>query len=148
LEPVGRLDFGPEKVRIFTYAQMVWSLYNSVGMCDFVGMPINVLKLEKLQDFVNAATGWNMSLFELLKVGERANTMARLFNLREGFTAADDTLPDRLFEGLQNGALKGRSIDREEFARALKLYYGMAGWDENGVPTPARLAELGLSWAA
>jgi aldehyde:ferredoxin oxidoreductase len=71
--------------------------------------------------------------------------MARLFNLREGLTAADDTLPDRLFEPLRNGALKGRSIDRDEFARALKLYYGMVGWDENGVPTPAKLAELGLA---
>jgi aldehyde:ferredoxin oxidoreductase len=145
LEPVGRFDFGPAKVRAFTYTQMAWSLYNSVGLCDFVGAPINVLKLEKLQEFINAATGWNMSLFELLKVGERANTMARLFNLREGLTAADDTLPDRLFEPLRNGALKGRSIDRDEFARALKLYYGMVGWDENGVPTPAKLAELGLA---
>lgn len=148
LEPVDRFDFGPEKVRAFTYAQTAWNLYNSVGMCDFVGVPINALKLEMLADYINAATGWNMSLFELMKVGERANTMYRLFNLREGFTAADDTLPDRLFEGLGNGHLQGRGLDRGEFARALQLYYGMAGWDANGVPTDARLAELGLTWAA
>jgi len=74
--------------------------------------------------------------------------MYRLFNLREGFTAADDTLPDRLFEGLNNGHLQGRSIDREEFRRALQLYYGMSGWDGTGVPTAANLAELGLTWAA
>ncbi len=144
IEPLDRLDFGPAKVRAFFYSQMVWNLYNSVGMCDFVSIPIGKLKLERLRDYVNAATGWDMSLFELLKVGERANTMARLFNLREGLTAADDALPDRLFEPLQNGALQGRGLDRAEFARALKLYYGMVGWDADGMPTPALLAELGL----
>ena len=148
LEPVDRLDFGPEKVRVFSYVQTAWNLYNSVGMCDFVGVSINALKLEMLRDYINAATGWNMSLFELMKVGERANTMYRLFNNREGFTAADDTLPDRLFEGLGNGHLQGRALDRDEFRRALRLYYGMAGWDSDGVPTPAKLAELGLTWAA
>jgi aldehyde:ferredoxin oxidoreductase len=82
----------------------------------------------------------------MMAVGERANTMARLFNLRQGFTAADDTLPPRLFEPLQNGARAGCSIDREAFRRALQLYYRMAGWDEDGVPTTAKLAELGLTW--
>ncbi|HID87440.1 MAG TPA: aldehyde ferredoxin oxidoreductase [Anaerolineae bacterium] len=148
LEPLDRMGLGPEKVRAFFYTQMVWSLYNSIGMCDFVGVPIGALTLERLRDYVNAVTGWDMSLFELMKVGERANTMARLFNLREGFTAADDTLPQRLFEPLQRGRLAGQALDREAFARALRLYYQMAGWDEEGVPTPAKLAELGLTWAA
>lgn len=144
LEPVDRMDLGPQKVRAFFYTQTAWSLFNCIGMCDFVGVPIGALALERLRDYVNAVTGWDMSLFEMMKVGERANTMARLFNLREGFTAADDTLPARMFEPLQNGALAGQAIDRDAFARALTLYYQMAGWDERGVPTPARLAELGL----
>lgn len=148
LEPVDRFDLGAEKVRAFSYSQTAFNLYNSVGMCDFVGVPINALRLEMLRDYINAATGWDMSLFELMKVGERANTMYRLFNLREGFTAADDTLPDRLFESLNNGRLQGRAIDREELRRALQLYYGMAGWDSQGVPTPAKLGDLGLTWAA
>ncbi len=106
LEPVDRFDLGPDKVRAFKYAQTTFNLYNSVGMCDFVGVPINALRFEMLRDYINGATGWDMSLFEMMKVGERANTMYRLFNLREGFTAADDTLPDRLFEGLNNGHLE------------------------------------------
>ena len=147
LEPVDRMDFGPAKVRAFYYMQTVWNLYNCVGMCDFVGTPMGALLVERLRDFINAATGWDMSIFELMKVGERANTMARLFNVREGFTAADDTLPDRLFQPLENGPLKGVGLDREAFERALKLYYQMAGWDENGIPLPGKLAELGLEWA-
>lgn len=148
LEPVDRMDFGPQKVRAFFYTQMVWSLYNCVGMCTFVGVPTGALALNRLRDYVNAATGWDMSLFEMLKVGERANMMARLFNHREGFTAADDTLPARLFEPLRNGPLAGRALNREEFKRALQLYYQMVGWDDRGVPTAGKLAELGLNWAA
>jgi aldehyde:ferredoxin oxidoreductase len=144
LEPVDRMDLGPRKVHAFVVAQQVWSLYNSIGMCDFVGMPIGALKLEELRDYINAATGWNTSIFELLKVGERANTLARIYNNREGFNTGDDTLPPRLFEGLQNGKLKGVAIDRGELAEALQLYYAMVGWDADGVPTVAKLADLEL----
>jgi aldehyde:ferredoxin oxidoreductase len=147
IEPVDRMDLGPRKVRAFFYAQQVWSAYNSIGMCDFVGVPIGSLYTNKLVEFINAVTGWHMSLFEVLKVGERANTMARIFNYREGFTAADDTLPPRMFEALTNGPLEGVSLDREEFDQAKKLYYTMAGWDpETGAPTLAKLAELELEW--
>jgi len=147
IEPVDRLDLGPKKVHAFFYAQTVWSLYNSVGMCDFVGMPIGALKLHALVNYVNAATGWDTSLWELMKVGERANTMSRLYNLREGFSADDDTLPRRMFEPLQNGKLEGVSINEGDFGDALELYYQMAGWGNDGVPTKAKLAELDLLWA-
>ena len=146
IDAVDRMNLGAEKVRAFYYTQTVWSLYNCVGMCDFVGTPIGSMALDRLRDYVDAATGWDMSLWELLKVGERANTMSRLFNLREGFTVADDNLPDRMFEPLQSGALKGKSLDRDEFKEARRLYYLMAGWDEQGVPTSGKLAELGLTW--
>lgn len=149
IEPVDRLDLGPKKVRAFYYAQLVWSMYNSVGMCDFVGVPIGELALNQLTSYVAAVTGWDVSLYELLKVGERANTMARLFNFRSGFTAGDDTLPKRMFEGIGSGPLTGERIEPGEFAQAKQLYYQMAGWDdETGFPTPAKLLELELEWAA
>ncbi len=145
IEPVKVLDLGPRKVRAFFLTQQVWSLYNSVGMCDFVGTPLNVLELEKLVGYVNSVTGWNMSIFEMLKVGERANTLMRLFNCREGFTPADDVLPQRMHEGIGNGALKGERVDPEQFLAARRLYYEMAGWDpETGHPTEAKLAELAV----
>ena len=75
------------------------------------------------------------------------NTMARLFNLREGFTRADDNLPQRMYEPLHNGKLEGVAIDKGEFEQMLSLYYDMAGWDENGVPTEGKLAELDLLWS-
>ncbi|HIE51718.1 MAG TPA: aldehyde ferredoxin oxidoreductase [Armatimonadetes bacterium] len=148
LEPVDSLDLGPRKVRAYYYCQLVWSLFNSLGLCDFVGVPIGVLSLTQLVNFVNAVTGWDTSLWELFKVGERANTLARLFNLREGFTKDDDVLPARMFEPLENGALAGEALDRAEFEAARELYYQMCGWDAEGVPTQAKLVELGLEWAA
>jgi aldehyde:ferredoxin oxidoreductase len=149
IEPVKTMDLGPRKVRAFYLMQQVWSLYNSVGMCDFVGAPLNALTLERLVDYVNSVTGWNMSLYEMMKVGERNNTLARLFNCREGFTPADDVLPRRLHEPLGNGALKGERVDPDQFLAARRLYYEMAGWDpDSGQPTAARLAELEVDAAA
>jgi aldehyde:ferredoxin oxidoreductase len=143
IEPVKMLDLGPRKVRAFYYTQQVWSFYNSVGMCDFVGTPLNALALEQFVGYVNSVTGWNMTLYEMMKVGERANTLARLFNCREGFTPDDDVLPARMHEGIGNGKLEGERVDPEQFLAARRLYYEMAGWDPaTGRPTTARLAEL------
>jgi aldehyde:ferredoxin oxidoreductase len=73
--------------------------------------------------------------------------MARVFNVREGFTRADDRLPDRLFSPLENGALEGTSIPRGDFEQALTDLYLLKGWDPvTGAPTGERLRALGLEW--
>ncbi len=146
LEPLDALDLSAKKVRFFSYTQKIWSLYNCICMCQFVGAPLGALSLKNIVDLTEAVTGWNTSLFELIKIAERSNTMARCFNIREGFTSKDDKLPDRFFEAFTSGPLKGKVINREEFDKAIKTYYGMEGWDENGVPTKAKLAELDLDW--
>ncbi|HEX2987910.1 MAG TPA: aldehyde ferredoxin oxidoreductase family protein, partial [Chloroflexota bacterium] len=147
-EPVESTDIGPAKMRTFFPGQQVWNLYNCIGVCDFVGAPTGPMTLPMLVDYLNAVTGWNTSLYELIKVGERSQTMARLYNIREGFTAEDDRLPERMFQGLENGALKGVGLDRKRFEDAKRLYYEMAGWDPlSGVPTNGKLAELDLLWA-
>lgn len=149
IEPLDPLALDAAKVRAFFVTQQLWSFYNAVGMCDFVGTPLNSLEPAPLVSYVNSVTGWNMSLYEVLKVGERANTLARLFNCREGFTPEDDVLPQRLHEGIGNGPLKGQRIDPAEFLAARRVYYEMAGWNpETGRPTVAKLAELGIEVAA
>jgi aldehyde:ferredoxin oxidoreductase len=98
-------------------------------------------------DYVRAVTGWETSLFDLLKVGERHANMARVFNQREGLTTQDDTLPDRVFQPMEGGTLKGKRIDKEQFSKALETYYEMMGWDlETGIPKKGKLAELDLDW--
>jgi aldehyde:ferredoxin oxidoreductase len=147
LEPVDALDLGPQKVRLFMYLQQYWNLLNCLGICVFTAKPFGPHTLSSIVDYVKAVTGWETSLFDLLKVGERHAAMARLLNVREGFTPQDDVLPDRFFQPMEGGTLKGKNIDREEFLKALETYYEMMGWNpETGVPTTAKLAELDLDW--
>ncbi len=71
--------------------------------------------------------------------------MFRLFNLREGFTAADDTLPPRFFTPHTTGPIKDVALDPVAFQKAKETYYELMGWP-NGIPSPAKLKELGLAW--
>ncbi len=139
-------DLGPAKVRFSCYGHQTWNLFNSLSLCCFTWGPGKLLKMGHVVELVNAVTGWNTSLFELMKAGERTMTLARLFNCREGFTAEHDSLPEIFFEPLETGILAGKSLDRKTFDEAVKLFYDMMGWDrETGAPTPGRLAELGIA---
>jgi aldehyde:ferredoxin oxidoreductase len=146
--PVNRLSLDYEKVRVVYYGMLWWSLLDCLGICKFTFTPhsAGVYTPNHLVEIVNAATGWQVSLWTLLKAGERALNLARAFNAREGFTSRDDTLPDRFFEEMEFGARRGQRIDRAEFERAIKLFYEIAGWDEEGRPKPAKLYELGLDY--
>ena len=96
---------------------------------------------------VRAATGWEVTVDELLEIGERAVNLARVFNVREGFTRGDDRLPDRLYTPLEGGPLTGNAIDRDAFEAAVSALYELKGWDPGtGAPTPERLHRLGLDW--
>ncbi len=146
-EPLDVFDIGPKKVRIFIYLQQYWDLLNTLGICMFTAKPFGPQTFNGIVDYVKAVTGWETSLFDLLKVAERHTHMARIFNLREGFTAKDDTLPDRFFQPMEGGTLKGKKIDREQFSKALETYYEMMGWEvETGVPKRGKLTELDLDW--
>jgi aldehyde:ferredoxin oxidoreductase len=143
LEPVAVDNLGPEKVRATIYNSKGQIMNNCLPMCMFVPWSI-----EERVKMVQAATGWDVSAFELLKVGERAMTLARVFNVREGFGIDDDRLAERSYGPTTDGALVDGGIDREELREAMHTYYGMMGWDEEtGVPRGATLDELGVSWA-
>lgn len=148
-EPIPRLELSPRKVRAYYYVQHWWNLCNSLGLCHLGVAPNNAQSITHLLNVTRAIAGWDTSLWELLKVAERGAALARVFNCREGFTPKDDQLPKRLHEAFTDGPLKGVRIEPDAFARALRLYYQMEGWDpETGWPTFAKLAELGIEWAA
>lgn len=147
LEPTSALELGPRKIRQFVHTQMIWNFFNSLGVCNFAAAPYTAFPLVSLAEAVEAITGWNTSLYELMELGERTVTMARLFNLREGLSSKDDYLPERLYEPLEKGTPREKVITKDEFAQALKLYYEAMGWDpQTGVPTEGRLSFLGLDW--
>jgi aldehyde:ferredoxin oxidoreductase len=138
-----------EKVRFALYTQYIYNTLNCAGTCQFVwGGTWQTYGVTPLPRAIAAVTGWDTNVWELMKVGERSLNMMRVFNAREGFDARHDTLPPKVFVPLTGGATDGIAVDREEFEKAKKLYYQMAGWDENGVPTRSKLVELDIPWAA
>jgi len=147
LETTVPLDMSPKKVELFYHGQLVWGLYNCIGMCNFAGVPLGPVALDVLLDHLRAVTGWKTSLFELFKVPQRASAMARVLNYREGLTKDDDRLPEVLHRPLQNGKLKGQKIDKEQFREFLETYYEAMGWDpKTGYPTRGTLAQLDILW--
>ena len=105
-------------------------------------MPLNLFV-----ELVQAITGWETSLWDLVKIGERATNLARAFNVREGFTRKEDTLPARFFLDTESGKSAGVGLSKEQFEEALTLLYQMKGWDPaTGRPTRAKLEELGIGW--
>jgi aldehyde:ferredoxin oxidoreductase len=138
-----------EKMKHFYILEKLTSLEKVIGYCFFGPAPRSHIQIDEMLLSINAATGWNLSVEDALLIGERATNMARIFNAREGFSRKDDVLPDRLFQGLENGALQGEAIPRDEFERALTVLYGLKGWDpETGNPTREGLEALSLGWAA
>jgi len=79
-----------------------------------------------------------------MKVGERICNLERCFNVRDGFSRKDDTLPRRLLqEPLRNGPAEGQIITHLD--ALLDEYYDLRGWTRDGLPTPEKLTDLGLS---
>lgn len=127
-----------------------WISFGKVaGFCFFGPAPRSYVQVDEVLEIVRAATGWDVTLEELLVIGERATNLARAYNVREGFTRKDDTLPERLFSPLENGALEGVAISKDEFGHALTVLYEEKGWNpDSGVPTRRRLNELDIPWVA
>jgi aldehyde:ferredoxin oxidoreductase len=135
-------EFSPAKVRMLQYFTNFRHFTNCALICNF--MPYSP---QRLTELVSGATGWHFSDWELMKVGERAHALARAFNAREGFTAKDDYLPERLYKGVSTGPLQDKGIDKESMQKAIRLYYEMSGWDPiTAAPTATKLHELDLSW--
>ncbi|EMA36399.1 aldehyde ferredoxin oxidoreductase [Halobiforma lacisalsi AJ5] len=116
---------------------LCWSLVAD----DFVA---EALPPEHIAEWLEAV-GREREPAALERIGERVWTLVRLFNVREGFSRADDALPERLTEPLEGGPNDGTAIDPDAFETMLDRYYERRGWDEQGRPTRASLERLGLA---
>ncbi len=113
--------------------------HDSAGICMFTA---GALGLDDIAEQLDAACGGGWTGDRLRETGERIWNLERLFNLDAGFTAADDTLPDRILnEPAKDGSAKGKTA---ELGALLPEYYALRGWDENGVPKAETLRRLGL----
>jgi len=124
---------------------------DAAPMCAFLlDMAVPAIATENTANLMEAVTGLKYTPGEIQTVGERINNLARAFNVREGFTRDDDTLPDRLMtEPLKEGASRGQFISKDDFKQMLDEYYTERGWDMNtGAPGREKLTELGLEYVA
>lgn len=117
-------------------------LNNLLGTCLFSTITLAV-KGDTWTGVYNAVTGQTLTLEQMLKCAERVSNLERLFNIREGFTKADDTLPLRLRtepapDGIGQGQVADETVMLDEF-------YQSMGWDSDGMPTEAKKKELTLS---
>ncbi len=149
LDPQPKFSLAPEKIRFALYTEQFYSMLDSVNVCQFVyGPSWHLYGPNQLVDMVRAVTGWDVSLWELMKVGERRLNMMRAFNVREGFSREDDVLPPKLAKPREGGPTDGVSVAPDDLEAAKDTYYAMCGWDAQGVPTRAKLEELSLGWVA
>ena len=135
------------KARLVKLWQDVFSLIDSTGLCMFFAVR-NLLRPELecypdvILEYLNAVTGAEYSLDELVKAGERILNAERMFLIKAGFSRKDDALPRRLtHEPLTEGPAKGKVSHLEEM---LEEYYQERSWTREGVPTESKLQDLGL----
>jgi len=133
-----RLESSEEKA-LMTARVMNWrTLYNSMIMCNFCAPPVSTIL-----DMLNAATGWDLQISDLLPLGERAFQLKRLLNGKLGLTPQNDRLPKLLLQPLPDTTVETRVPDMDVL---LPAFYRVRGWDPHtGMPSREKLRELGLA---
>lgn len=133
-------DLGEDKLRAF-HAEVNWMHFQDCAVnCHFY-----VYNYAQMADALSGVTGVEYTKQDILNVGARAQTLSRLFNLREGFSAADDKLPKRVMKAFKEGPLAGIEISDEAFDWAKRRFYELMKWDaDTGTPSAACVQELEL----
>jgi aldehyde:ferredoxin oxidoreductase len=139
--PLKLNDLGEDKMQVF-YTDVNWMHFQDCAInCHFYPY-----EYEHLAAALSGVTGVEYTIHDILAVGARAQTLSRLFNLREGFTAADDKLPKRVMKAFKDGPLAGVEINEESFNWAKRRYYELMKWHpDTAVPSDECLRELGLA---
>ncbi|MCG8513944.1 MAG: aldehyde ferredoxin oxidoreductase family protein [Halanaerobiales bacterium] len=115
--------------------QDLMCIFDSIKLCKFV--IIGGVKLTDITELFNAVTGLNLTNQDLIKIGERIYNLKRLYNVRCGISRKDDSLPPRILT-------QKRGPNLPPLGKMLNEYYAYRKWDEFGVPTEAKIKELGL----
>jgi aldehyde:ferredoxin oxidoreductase len=100
------------------------------------------LKMTPILAWYTMVTGISLTMEEFLKTGERIFNLKRMYNVRCGISRKDDTLPGRFLTLKHQG--EGLTPNLPPLGEMLGDYYQYRGWNEEGIPTPEKLKELGL----
>ena len=120
-------------------------LLDMLQLCRFVRFGTDIITPEALFSLYSMATGIEVDEKSMSTVAERVYNVERAFLVRMGISRKDDVLVGKwATEPVPNGPHKGETLDPEKWEGMLDEYYRLRGWDNNGIPTPDKLKELGL----
>lgn len=124
------------------WSEELYAVTDSLGICRFVSLwnSPNLLNYDDLAKMLTLVTGTQVSAEELRTVGERIVNLERLYNIREGVTARDDSLPPRFYENPQTG--RKSALTKDKLKSMLREYYRIRGWSKRGVPKRTKIVEL------
>jgi aldehyde:ferredoxin oxidoreductase len=148
-QPQPGYSLTPEKVRFAYLTEVFYSMLDSVELCQFVYGPAWTLYgPAETAEMIRAVTGWDITVEELMAVGERRLNLFRAFNAREGLDRKADKLPKKFFKQLKgSGPTAGMALTHEEIESALDEYYRLAGWTSDGIPMRETMERLEITWA-
>ena len=141
---VDRLTIDDERGRITMEGEDYSAVLDSLIWCKFLRKAFDDFYGESASIY-ERLTGWATTPEDLVHAGERINNIKKLFNIREGWTRSDDTLPARVFaETLPNGAAKGVGLTRSDVDMMIDGYYRARGWTVDGLIPEEKIDALGL----
>ena len=126
------------------------AVYDTLPLCKFIrrcftGKADRAGAWPAIASLINATTGWDFDYDDVDLIGERAFTIKKAFNIREGWTREDDHLPWRwMHEPMKEGASAGYVVSEEELEYLKDLYYEAKGWTKDGLIPKEKLVSLGM----
>lgn len=147
---VNRFTIDETRGRVAREAEEYAAVYDTLPLCKFIrrcftGKADRSGAWPTIAKLINATTGWNFAYEDIDLIGERAHTIKKAFNIREGWKRSDDTLPYRwMHEPLKEGPSAGHVVSEEELERLKDLYYEAKGWTKEGLIPKEKLVALGM----
>ena len=129
-----------DKPPIVYNLQNYLSVFNPLGMCKFLFL--GGVGPTMIAQWLRPFCGWDIDMDGVIEAGERLFNLKRMYNCKLGISRKDDVLPPRLYaEAKPDGSAKDVLPD---LGNMLYQYYRLRGWSADGIPTPQKLASLGL----
>ena len=147
---VDRFSVDETRGRLAADTEEYAAVYDTLPLCKFIrrcftGKADRAGAWPTIAKLINATTGWDFGYDDVDLIGVRAHTIKKAFNIREGWTRADDYLPYRWHhEPMKEGASAGHVVTEEELEYLKDLYYEAKGWTKEGLIPKAKLIELGM----
>jgi aldehyde:ferredoxin oxidoreductase len=147
---VDRFSIDDTRGRLARESEEYAAVYDTLPLCKFIrrcftGKADRAGAWPAIAQLINATTGWNFGYDDVDLIGERAHTIKKAFNIREGWTRADDHLPWRWHhEPMKEGASAGYVVTVEELEYLKDIYYEAKGWTKDGLIPKGKLIALGM----